>query len=203
MVAVAVADGVEEGVAGVGAALEGEGAGGPGACRAVFGEEEDADDCDCGEDEGDDEGDAPGDVVGEMLVVHEGVEEGWHHEVGYPASCIAESSCQGVGGADYAFVEEGGRPYYAGDEAAADYADEEAEDTEACCVVDGPSQCDWDCACCEEACHCPSRSYPITRCTCSQSGEEAIHVSPCLEREMFGLAHVATSEMILEFAISA
>ena len=80
----------------------------------------------------------------------EGVEDRGHEEVSNAAAGVAEASSEGVGGADDVLVEEAGGPDLAGDEGAAEDADEEAEGEEAFDVCNGAGEGGGDGAC-EEA----------------------------------------------------
>ena len=76
----------------------------------------------------------------------EAVEDGGHDEVCHAAAGVTPAAGQGIGETDGVLVEEAGRPDLAGDEGAAEDADEEADGVEAVGAVDAAGAEGGDCA---------------------------------------------------------
>ena len=89
----------------------------PFACGSVGADEEEGDGRGDNDDEGDDKGDTPGDVFREVLILHQGVEDCWHEEIGYTSSRVTETGGKRIGSADDILVEKSSRPHLTRDEA--------------------------------------------------------------------------------------
>ena len=99
--------------------------------RSILAEDE-HEDCDGAyDDERHDECDSPGNMGAQVLMVNQGVKDGWHNEVGDSTSSVTPSTSKRIACSDHVLVEKSGRPHLARYEGTTQDTDEESNHVEA------------------------------------------------------------------------
>lgn len=86
------------------------------------------------DDEWNDEGYSPSNVQGEVLILHQRVEDGGHHEVGDSSSSISPPGSKCITCSHDVLVEKSSRPYLARYKGSSEDTNEETNYVETCCT---------------------------------------------------------------------